>query len=104
MRKSILLIITLVFLNACTQYSSLLGPSYTMVKTGNVVHVGNSVAATYGFERAIGESPGDFVNSLFSKNEETRECQTLHSSDLNKIFFTTLDEIDCFRDPFSILR
>ena len=104
MRKSVLLITTLVFLNACAEYSSLLGPSYTMVKTGSVINAGKSVAAKYGFKKVTGKSPGDFVNSFFSRDEEIRECQTLHSSNLNKIFFTTLDEIDCFRDPFSILK
>ena len=104
MKKSIFFVVIFLILNGCAEYSALLGPSFTMAKTGSVVHAGNSAAATYGFKRVIGESPGDFVNSLFSKNEETRECQTLHSSNLNEIFFNTLDEIDCFRDPFSILR
>ncbi|SVA82085.1 uncharacterized protein METZ01_LOCUS134939, partial [marine metagenome] len=37
MKKSILLIITLVFLNACAEYSSLIGPSYTMAKSGSIL-------------------------------------------------------------------
>ena len=104
MKKIVFLMFTFAILNGCAEYSSFLGPSYTMVKTGKVAHAGNSVLATYGFKRATGESPGELVNSFFFKNEETRECQTLHSSTLNEIFFNTLDEIDCFRDPFSILR
>ena len=104
MKKIVFLMFAFAILNGCAEYSVFLGPSFTMAKTGSVVHAGNSAAATYGFKRVIGESPGDFVNSFFSKNEETRECQTLHSSNLNEIFFNTLDEIDCFRDPFSILR
>ena len=104
MKKSIFFVGIFIILSGCAEYSAFLGPSYTMVKTGSVVHAGNSAVASYGFKRVIGESPGDFVNSFFSKNEETRECRTLHSSNLNEIFFNTLDEIDCFRDPFSILR
>ena len=92
MRKSILLIITLLFLNACAEYSSYLGPSYTMVKTGKVASAGNSFAASYTFKKITRET----------QNE--RECQTIHSSSLNKIFFSTLDEIDCYKDPFSILK
>ena len=104
MKKSIFFVVIFLILNGCAEYSAFLGPSFTMAKTGSVVHAGNSAVATYGFKRIIGESPGDFVNSFFSRDEEIRECQTLHSSNLNKIFFTTLDEIDCFRDPFSILK
>ena len=44
------------------------------------------------------------INSFLTQNENVRECQTLHTSTLNEIFFETLDEIDCFRDPFSILK
>ena len=35
---------------------------------------------------------------------QDRECETFHSSSLSEIFFDTLDGIDCFRDPFSILK
>ena len=44
------------------------------------------------------------INSFLYKQNETREWQTIHTSSLNEIFFNTLDEIDCFQDPFSILR
>jgi hypothetical protein len=44
------------------------------------------------------------INSFMNQKENIKECQTLHTSTLNEIFFETLDEIDCFRDPFSILK
>ena len=44
MKKSILLIITLVFLNACAEYTSLVGPSLTMAKSGSVVQTGTAYA------------------------------------------------------------
>tara|TARA_Y100000590_G_scaffold26870_1_gene30237 strand:+ start:2400 stop:2714 length:315 start_codon:yes stop_codon:yes gene_type:complete len=104
MKKIIFLIFVLSILNGCAEYSSVLGPSYTMAKTGKVASAGNSIAASYGFKKVTGESPETIANTFFSESENLRECQTIHSSNLNKIFFTTLDEIDCFRDPFSILR
>ena len=101
-------------LNGCAEYSSLIGPSYTMAKSGSVVQVGSSMVASYGFEKATGQNPSTFISSLVRKSsrinsflveqENPRECQTIHSTKLNEIFFTTLDEIDCFIDPFSILR
>jgi len=39
-----------------------------------------------------------------AQKENLRECQTIHSSSLIEIFFDTLDEFDCFKDPFSILK
>lgn len=114
MKKIILLVFAFAMLNGCAEYSSLIGPSYTVAKSGSVVQVGSSMAASYGFEKATGQNPRTFINSLVRKSsrinsflveqENPRECQTIHSTKLNEIFFTTLDEIDCFIDPFSILR
>ena len=113
MKKSILLIITLSFLNACAEYTALVGPSLTMAKSGSVVQTGSAYAASYGIKKTLGQSPGEYATSLIRKNnsidsfmvqkENVRECQTIHTSSLNEIFFDTLD-VDCLRDPFSILR
>ena len=114
MKKSILLIITLAFLNACAEYTALVGPTYTMAKSGSIVQTGAAYASSYGIKKTLGQSPGEYVTSLIRKNnsidsflaekENVRECQTIHSSSLTEIFFETLDEIDCFQDPFSILK
>ena len=114
MKKSILLIITLAFLNACAEYTALVGPTYTMAKSGSIAHTGTAYASSYGIKKTLGQSPGEYVTSLIRKNnsidsfltekENLRECQTTHSSSLSEIFFETLDEIDCFQDPFNILK
>ena len=114
MKKSIFFVVIFVILNGCAQYSAFLGPTYTMAKTGNVVHVGSSMIASYGIKKTTGKLLTEHVNlfvkkhkkinSFLYKQNETRECQTIHTSSLNEIFFNTLDEIDCFQDPFSILR
>ena len=122
MKKSIILIITLAFLNACAEYSAFVGPSLTMAKSGSVLQSGTSLATSYGIKKAIGKSPGEYVLSMAKKNhkldtlldqsndiilaqnDNIRECETIHSSPLTEIFFDTLDEIDCLRDPFSNIK
>ena len=114
MKKSIFLIVTLVFLNACAEYSALVGPSITMAKSGSVLQSGTSFATSYGIKKAIGKSPGEYAMSLVKKNhkpdtllarnDNVRACETFHSSSLAEIFFDTLDEIDCLRDPFINLK
>jgi len=125
MKKSIILIITLAFLNACAEYSALLGPSLTMAKSGSVLQTGTSLATSYGIKKATGKSLGEHALSLSKKskkndksdtllteddsillaqNDNTRECETTHSSSLSEVFFDTQNEIDCLRDPFSILK
>ena len=114
MKKSIFFVGIFIILSGCSQYSSLVGPSYTMAKSGSILHTSTAYATSYGVKKATGQSLGEHVNFLVRKNykinsfmnekENIRECQTLHTSTLNEIFFETLDEIDCFRDPFSILK
>ena len=114
MKKSIFFVVIFLILNGCAQYSSLIGPSYTLAKSGSILQTGTAYATSYGVKKTTGQSLGEHVNSLVRKNykidslfvqkENVRECQTIHSSPLSKIFFDTLDEIDCFQDPFSILK
>ena len=104
MKKNIFFVTIFIILNGCAQYSSIIGPTYTMAKSGSFLNTGAYMATSYGFKKKTGQSPGEYVNSFINQKENIRECQTLHTSTLNEIFFETLDEIDCFRDPFSILK
>ena len=114
MKKSIFFVGIFIILNGCSQYSSLVGPSYTMAKSGSILQTGTAYATSYGVKKTTGQSLGEHINSLVRKNykidsflaqkENARECQTIHTSSLNEIFFDTLDEFDCFQDPFSILK
>ena len=114
MKKSIFFVGIFIILNGCSQYSSLVGPSYTMAKSGSILQTGTAYATSYGVKKTTGQSPGEYIETLVRKNykidslltqkENVRECQTIHTSSLNEIFFNTLDEFDCFQDPFSILK
>ena len=104
MKKLFLLLLVILFLNGCVQTTSMMGPTYTLVKTGSVVQAGSSIATSYGIKSAVGQSPSEIIFSFAKKENSSRECETFHSSNLNDIFFDTLDEIDCLRNPFSILK
>ena len=104
MKKIFLLLSAIIFLNSCVQTTSMMGPTYTLVKTGSVVQAGSSIATSYGIKSALGQSPSEIIFSFAKKENSARECETFHSSNLNEIFFDTLDEIDCLRNPFSLLK
>ena len=114
MKKSIFFVVIFLILNGCAEYTALVGPSLTMAKSGSVVQTGTAYATSYGIKKTTGQSLGEYVESFVRKNykinsflaqkENVRECQTIHTSSLNEIFFDTLDEFDCFKDPFSILK
>ena len=103
MNRILILLLGIVILNGCAQSTAFVGPSYTLAKSGSAIQAGNSVAMSYGFKKAFNKiDRNTMINSL--TDAEIRECQTIHSSSLSEIFFDTLDEIDCYRDPFSIFR
>ena len=81
-------------LSNCTQYSAMLSPALTLAHTGNIAQATSSLA--------INKAKNDYVESL-NLNAELI-CPTHHSSELNEIFFETIDHLDCYYDPLSILR
>ena len=96
MKRLILLIFGSVILNGCAEYSALVGPTYTLANSGSVLKASGSLAAGYAVRRATGTDVGDaFINT-----RQTRACRIIHSSNLNQIFFETLDGIDCMKDPY----
>ena len=96
MKRILLLILLIPILSNCTQYSALIGPSLTLVNTGSIAQATTSLSSSL----AINEVKKEYTNNL---NAE-RICPTVHSSELNAIFFETLEHTGCYYDPLSILR
>ena len=78
------------FLNGCAQTTSMMGPTYALVKTGSVVQAGSSMATSYGIKSTLGQSPSEYIFSFAMKESKIRECQTFHTSNLTEIFFDTM--------------
>ena len=96
MKKILLTFFLLPLLSNCTQYTAMVGPSYTMVETGNILKTSSSLSSSF----AMNKMRQNFVSEL--KNEKI--CPTVHSSELSQIFFETVEHTDCFYDPMSIYR
>jgi|TARA_B110000459_G_scaffold160557_1_gene176351 hypothetical protein len=95
-KKIILIFLLVPLLNNCAQYSSLVGPSYTLVNSGSILQA----SASYVGSLSMNKIKKDYSNEL---NVE-KICPTVHSSELNEIFFETIDHMDCQFDPMSIYR
>ncbi len=105
MKKLFIILLSILFLNGCAQTTSMMGPTYTMAKTGSIIQTGSSIATSYGVKQALGQSPSEYVISLAnSDKQKVNECVTLNSFDLYNIFFDTVDKIECLRNPFIILK
>ena len=96
MKRILILIFLLPILSNCAQYSALVGPTLTLANTGSIAQATTSLSSSL----AINEVKKEYTNNL---NAE-RICPTIHSSELNAIFFETIDHTGCYYDPLSILR
>ena len=74
----------------------MLSPALTLAHTGNIAQATTSLSSSL----AINGFKKEYTNNL----EAERICQTVHSSEINNIFFETIEEIGCYYDPLSILR
>jgi|TARA_B100001741_G_scaffold284708_1_gene260436 hypothetical protein len=95
-RKIILLLLIVPFLSNCTQYTAMVGPSLTFAQTGSVLQASTSLSSSL----AMNKLKNDYMEELSAE----KICPTIHSSELNQIFFETIEHMDCFYDPMSILR
>ena len=95
-KKIILIILLLPILNNCTQYSAMVGPSITFAQSGSVLQATSSLTSSL----AINKAKNNYINNLNAVNI----CPTHHSTELNQIFFETIEQMDCYYDPMSILR
>ena len=95
MKKILLLILMIPFLSNCSQYSAMIGPSYTLIETGSVLQATSSLSSSL----AMNNAKQSIVDEI---NNDT--CPVVHSSELSEIFFETLEHMDCFNDPMSIYR
>ena len=83
-------------LNNCGPHSAAIGPGLTLVNSGSILQA----SASYASSLSVKKIKDDYVNEL---NVE-KICPTVHSTELNKIFFETIDHMDCQFDPMSIYR
>ena len=96
MKRIFLLLFLLPVLSNCTQYSAMLSPALTLAHTGSLAQASTSLSSSL----AINEVKKEYTNNL----QAERICPTVHSSELNAIFFETLEHTGCYYDPLSILR
>ena len=96
MRKILFVFLFPLFLSNCGQYSAMIGPSYTLVETGNILQASSSLSSSLAMKNA----KQSFVDEINSNDI----CPTVHSSELSAIFFETLENMDCHYDPMSIYR
>lgn len=76
-KKSILGLIFIILLNGCAQSTALLGPAYTLAKSGNIYQAG----LTYGSNEAVvkftGKSAGENIQEILKPKEKDTDFEKL---------------------------
>ena len=93
MIRVLLIFFSFIFLTGCIQSAAMLGPVISVATTGGVQKAIISQGVNHGIKRSSGKSITEHAFSSLNKN--VKNCEKTHSASLNKIFFETLDEIDC---------
>ena len=92
--KIFIYLVTGIILSGCAQSTAMLAPAISLASSGNV----SQASLTYFTNKAVEKETG--MNTLQYVTDKTidteiRECETIHSAEINQIFFETLDVIDC---------
>ena len=92
MKKIFLLFISFSLLTGCVQSVALLGPAFTIVKTGSIQQalVGESI--NQGIKKETGKNVSEHVMQILDKDQE---CKNTDGDTLKEISFNSFDKTDC---------
>tara|TARA_Y200000002_G_scaffold235730_1_gene194724 strand:- start:187 stop:486 length:300 start_codon:yes stop_codon:yes gene_type:complete len=95
MKKIYLLLFSFIFLTGCAQNLALLGPAFSVVKTGGVQHALVGETINYGVKNKTGKKVSEHALSLLEEDVENQECNDTNSNSLRSIFFNKSVDQSC---------
>ena len=95
MKKIYFILIPFIFLTGCVQSVALLGPAFTIVKTGSIHQAVVGETINQGIKRETGKNVGEHVMQFLDKDIKGQECKNTNGDTLQEIFFNAFDKTDC---------
>ena len=98
MKKIYFIFFGFMFLTGCAQNLALLGPAFSVVKTGGVQHALVGETIKYGVKNKTGKKVSEHAMGLLSDEFEIieiQECDDTYSTELQKIVFDKPEDADC---------
>ena len=93
MKKFYFLLIYFMLLTGCAQNLALLGPAFSVVKTGSIQQALIGETINQGIK--TGKDVSEHAMSLLSDEVEIQECDNTYSNNLQKLFFVKSKASDC---------
>ena len=94
MKKIYLLVLASIVLQGCGPTASIVSTGITIAQSGSTTRALAASGSGLFIKEKTGKQPIEHVADS-TINAELRNCSVSHSAEINKIFFTTLDEFDC---------
>jgi hypothetical protein len=95
MNKIFVILISFVFLTGCAQNVALLGPAFSIVKTGGIQTALVTESVNYGVKKQTGKNVREHVMHSLNEEVKIQECKIAHSNSMQEIFFNTFEDLDC---------
>ena len=95
MKNFYLLFISFLVLTGCAQNVALLGPAFTVIKTGSIQQAFVGESLNQGIKNGTGKDVSEHVKQFLNKDFKNQECEDNSSNELQKIFFNTIEDSDC---------
>ena len=94
MLRIITLLSIAVFTHGCSSQTSFIGSGITIATGGSISQTSLTAGANLFLKEATGKNSIEHIadKTIYA---ELRKCEINHSAEINKIFFDTLDQIDC---------
>ena len=94
MLRIIILFILAIFTHGCSSQTSFIGSGITLASGGSISQTSLTAGANFFLKEATGKNSIEHIadKTIYA---ELRKCEINHSAEINKIFFDTLDQIDC---------
>ena len=95
LKKIYFILISFIFLTGCVQSVALLGPAFTIVKTGSIQQALVGESMNQGIKKETGKNVGEHVKQILDKNIKDQECKNTNGNTLKEISFNSFDKTDC---------
>tara|TARA_B100001057_G_C22449366_1_gene794445 strand:+ start:110 stop:424 length:315 start_codon:yes stop_codon:yes gene_type:complete len=102
MKKIYFILLSFIFLTGCAQNLALLGPAFSVVKTGGIQQALVGETINHGVKNKTGKNISEHAISLLTdetKSDEAgiQECDNTYSNNIQKLFFVKSEASDCKR-------
>ena len=84
LKKIIIVIFSVSFLNGCAQNAALLGPAYTLVTSGNIYHAGFTYGGNEIITKTTGKSMAQNIKEGITTKQKDSDFQRLVKKNIEK--------------------